>query len=240
MAIHAITLDFWDTIFKLESEFDPKTFRLEKTKFIISQFKNNFSDEQLLNLYNDVWNKFDKEWYDNCRTLTTVEIIGYILEKIDVTIPQEQFDSLVTYFQEAILENPPGLIDGSKEAIINLSKNYKLGIISDTGFTPGRVLKKILKMNDLLKYFSVLIFSDEFGKSKPHPDTFLYAMKILGVNSNELVHIGDNERTDVMGALSIDAKAILFTKGINGKSRETKANSVLEKWADVENVLKKL
>ena len=229
MSIKAITFDYWDTIFKMDSEFNPKVFRIEKAKMIISQFKINLDDRHLADLIDEVWKKFDDEWQNNYRTMTTEEIIDFILTKLEVKIPNDQFESLVIFFQEAILKSPPKLFDGVREAIDQLSKKYKLGIISDTGFTPGRVLRKILEMNDLRKYFSVCIFSDEFGKSKPHPDVFYRAAKSLECDISELVHIGDNERTDISGADSSGARSILFIKE-KIFSGSTKATAVLDHW----------
>jgi putative hydrolase of the HAD superfamily len=240
MPLKALSLDFWDTIFKMENEFDPKILRLEKMKSLLSYFKVDLDDADLSSLYSEVWNKFDKEWFENYYTMTTAEIIEYVLKKLNVSVPNEVFENLVITFQEALLKSPPILMENVKIEIEKLAKKYKLAIISDTGFTPGRVLKMILQSNSMLHHFDVLLFSDEFGRSKPHPDTFLHVSRKLGVKPQEMVHIGDNERTDVGGAISVGIKAILFTKGKNGIGTETKANAIMKNWADVWSLIKTL
>jgi putative hydrolase of the HAD superfamily len=128
-------------------------------------------------------------------------------------------------------------MENAKKEIENLSKKYKLAVISDTGFTPGRVLRTVLQINGLLNYFDVFVFSDEFGKSKPHRETFMHVADILNIKPDEMVHIGDNERTDVGGALSTGMKAILFTKGKEPNGTFTKANAIMKNWEEVESII---
>jgi FMN phosphatase YigB (HAD superfamily) len=235
--IKAITLDYWDTIFKMENEFDPRAYRLEKLKTILGESKSDLNDSILSQLYRDVWIRFEKEWQENHHTMSTHEIIEYILERLDTKISKPSFDLLSKYFEEALLLYPPDLMNNFKDAISFLSKNYKLGIISDTGFTPGRVLRQILEINNLTEYFSVFIFSDEFGKSKPNAATFLSALDQFGVQPSEAVHIGDNERTDIEGAVSVGMKSILFARKQNGVNITTKANRIIRDWNEIQNIM---
>ena len=237
--IKAITLDFWDTIFKMDFEIDLNGIRINKLNDILKKYNIDLSQEELTKIYRGVHKEFDRRWTEEYRTMTTPEVLQMILKKVGANISEEDFKILVTTFQEAILQNPPTLMDGAKTAIQKLSGKYKLGIISDTGFSPGSVLRKLLKSNDLLDYFSVLIFSDEFGRSKPHSDTFFYATKVLNVHSAELAHIGDNERTDVYGALNSSMKGIFYTKGLDLLPQKTVPSAVMKDWSEVEEIIEK-
>jgi len=238
--IKAVTLDFWDTIFKMDFEIDLNGIRINKLNEILKKYNVDLSDEQVIKIYRDVHKEFDRKWVEEYRTMTTAEVLKMILTKIGVEVSEEDFKMLVLTFQEAILLNPPTLMDGVKEAVQRLSSKYKLGIISDTGFSPGIVLRKLLKENGLLDYFSVLIFSDEFGRSKPHCDNFFYASKVLDVHAAELAHIGDSERTDVSGALNSSMKGILYTKGMNLAPQKTTPSAVMKDWTEVDSIIERL
>ena len=95
-------------------------------------------------------------------------------------------------------EIQPDIAPGIAGAIKELHGKYKLGVISDTIFSSGRVLRKLLQANDLEQYFDVFIFSDEVGCSKPDP-TLLAAAEGLGVDVTEIVHIGDRDTKDIKG-----------------------------------------
>ena len=69
----------------------------------------------------------------------------------------------------------PDFTPGVHAALDELSLYYRLGIISDTIHTTGRGLRYLLQRQDLLRYFSQMLFSDEFGASKPEPGVFRQA-----------------------------------------------------------------
>ena len=48
----------------------------------------------------------------------------------------------------------------------------------------------------------------DVGHAKPRPEIFERAVETLGVAPSEILHIGDNERTDVRGALAAGLRAI--------------------------------
>jgi HAD superfamily hydrolase (TIGR01549 family) len=78
---------------------------------------------------------------------------------------------------------------------------YRLGVICNTGMAGGRVLREVLRRHDLLDFFEVTVFSNEFGRAKPHPSIFDHTLAALGgVAPNEALHVGDLEELDVDGA----------------------------------------
>jgi HAD superfamily hydrolase (TIGR01549 family) len=238
--IKVISLDYWDTIFKMENEFNPQLYRLGKLKQILGESDIKLEDRLFSDLYREVWQKFEKEWKENHYTMSTSEIIDYILNRLNAKIPESSFNELVKHFEEALLYNPPELMTNFNDIINYLSENYKLAIISDTGFTPGRVLRQLLEMNNLYQHFSFFVFSDEFGKSKPNPNTFLSVLNHFGAEPHESVHIGDNERTDIAGAYSVGMKSILFARKQNGQNIETKANKIMNDWSEIRDILNNL
>jgi len=83
-----------------------------------------------------------------------------------------------------------------------------MGIISNTGITPGYILRKVLERAQTSAFFRVMVFSDEIGFSKPHRLMFETALKELDAHPSEAIHIGDGLRTDIAGAKAIGMKAI--------------------------------
>ena len=92
-----------------------------------------------------------------------------------------------------------------------LSRRYPLGIVSDAVVTPGLQLRRILQELGLLHYFSVCVFSDEAGASKPAAAVFHRAAAGLGVPVTGLVHIGDRADKDIAGAEGVGARGVLYT-----------------------------
>jgi len=50
-----------------------------------------------------------------------------------------------------------------------------------------------LKMNNFLKYFSVIVAGDDVQHSKPAPDIYLLAVKLLNLNPDECLAFEDTQ-----------------------------------------------
>jgi putative hydrolase of the HAD superfamily len=48
----------------------------------------------------------------------------------------------------------------------------------------------------------------DVGHAKPRPEIFAAAVETLDIPPGEILHIGDNERTDVRGALAAGFRAV--------------------------------
>ena len=142
--------------------------------------------------------------------MPATERVSAILNHLDFAVSEPMLATIVARFEEGILEHPPVLIDGAREALRRLAERYRLGIISDVGFSPGRVLKRVLADNDLLDAFDSLVFSDEAGRAKPHIEVFQSTGRSLSAEPGEMVHVGDLERTDIIGAKRAGYRAIRF------------------------------
>jgi putative hydrolase of the HAD superfamily len=133
-------------------------------------------------------------------------------------------------FEEAILEIPATLVEFAKDAVELAAQNYRLGIISDTGYSPGRALRELLRREGILHYFDVLAFSDEIGVAKPCPDAFRLVEGRLNFKSSEMLHIGDTEGRDIIGARSAGWQSALFI-GVSDKYLDgTSAQYVFRDW----------
>ena len=104
--------------------------------------------------------------------------------------------------------HPPSLLPGAAEAVAAIAARYRLGIVSDTGFASGRAQDDLLSRDGLRSLFEVTVYSVDIGHAKPRREPFNAALGALALSPNEVVHVGDNERTDVRGALDMGMRAI--------------------------------
>jgi HAD superfamily hydrolase (TIGR01549 family) len=110
---------------------------------------------------------------------------------------------------EALLHYPPPLLPGAADAVRSLAARFPLAIVSDTGFASGRAQDALLERDGLLGCFTATIYSMDVGHAKPRPEPFRAAVAALGASSpTGVIHIGDNERTDVGGALAAGLRAV--------------------------------
>ena len=82
-----------------------------------------------------------------------------------------------------------------------------------------------------------IVCGDMVKAYKPHKELFLKALEISKCNPSEVVHIGDSEKTDVCGALSVGITPIL----LNRKNKAVKSDvMVINSLSEVLPLLAKM
>lgn len=212
MPIKAISFDFWHTLFTEQpgafALYQHRRLRLLSNAVLPCR---QIADAELERACTVEAASHHTIWQEHHRTMHAAERVGKILRHLEVSLPDASVAELVTGFENNLLENPPVLIPGAQETLAELSRRYRLGIISDVGFSPGRVLKQVLEQNGLLGLFDSLVFSDEAGCAKPHLQMFERTTRSLSAEPANMVHVGDLERTDIIGATRAGYRAIRFT-----------------------------
>lgn len=227
MAIRAITFDFWCTLFRDAHKEERKQLRIEALHTLTGASATVIEEALAA-----VWQEFSRHHIEEQRTLLPADAVRMTAQELGVTFGEEAFGRLTDLFATAIIEHSPVPIEGALEAVKGAAERVPVGLISDTGVSPGSSLKAVMDRNGFSPHFSALVFSDEIGVSKPRPQMFEAAARSLGVLPQDLLHIGDLEPTDVAGAHAIGAKAALFTAD-NGKYVETTvADYVFPHWND--------
>ena len=203
--IKAVTFDLWNTLIieKNYTELRVKAFRKALIEEGISR-----TLEEVLKAHEAATARYNKVWAEEHRHLPNEERLNLSLELLGVELPDNVKASVVREFAEAFLRDPPELNDGVVKTVRRLSAKMKLGIISDTGLTPGSVIRRYLSEKGLLSYFSATVFSDELGYCKPDVRAFMKALRLLGTKPAEAMHVGDLLRTDVAGAKAAGMKAV--------------------------------
>ena len=87
----------------------------------------------------------------------------------------------------------------------------RIGLISNTGMTPGTTFRTYLANNGLLEFFDTLTFSDEVKMSKPAKEIFMMTLRSLNSTPGKTVHVGDSILNDVAGARKCGLKTVWIT-----------------------------
>ncbi|RLI35918.1 hypothetical protein DRO55_04590 [Candidatus Bathyarchaeota archaeon] len=210
MRIRAVTFDLWNTLIS-EGEY---------VDLRVRYLHNLLLQRGYIRTYEDVYEAYNSSheyahrvtMEENNRHVPAEERIDYILRRLNVKLTPEMMATITKRFEEAILEKPPPLLDGVEETLNSLKGRYLMGIISDTGITPGRVMRRLLKRLQILEFFDSTVFSDEVGFNKPHRVIFERALKELGVKPQEVIHVGDLLQTDIAGAKSMGITAVWLNR----------------------------
>ncbi len=76
-------------------------------------------------------------------------------------------------------------------------------------------------------YFQFALRAGPDGRMKPYPDLFRHAAARLGIQTRQILHIGDHVRSDVLGALNAGCQAAWLNPANSPQPQEAKPPLVL-------------
>jgi putative hydrolase of the HAD superfamily len=162
--------------------------------------------------YDAVWGKLQTVWAAH-RDVGSRGQVRMMLETLGVNHGFQSDGPVLDLLEEAysrpILDAMPVANTGAREILgVLTERGLRLGLICNTGRTPGTMLRRVLERLGLAPFLRVFSFSDELERRKPHPEIFHRTLTALDVRPGEAVHIGDDVTTDVAGARGVGMRAI--------------------------------
>ena len=129
-----------------------------------------------------------------------------------ITSNEKELNSLVDESFKYFLDKRHEIIfyDGVINALKDLSTRYQLGVLTNGNADINRL--------NIGEYFKFSVSSVDVKSNKPDRGHFQKALDLSGFNADEVIHIGDHQINDVVGALNLGMKAIWFNK--NGATWE--------------------
>jgi len=92
----------------------------------------------------------------------------------------------------------PIVYEDSYEVLDQLKEKYQLLLL--TNGSPDLQHTKLEITPELVPYFDQIVISGDFGRGKPDPGIFEHGMKLMGLEKEEVMMVGDNLMTDILGA----------------------------------------
>ncbi|MEZ5125388.1 MAG: HAD family hydrolase [Thermoleophilia bacterium] len=238
--LKAVTFDFWNTLFV-----DTRGSERERRRVQVLAAELARTDQRLpIPVVEEALRTgisfFDEVWYNEHRTPTCAEIVDTILNTLGVRLPRDIVAEVVTQYEEMILELPPEPSPGAGRVVAMLAQQYRLGVICDTAYSPGRVLRQLLSRHFALHDFVYLFFSDEHGMSKPDIRVFGRTLTELHVDARQAAHVGDIQRTDIAGAQAAGMSAVHYIGANSHDAARSTAEVVVRRFDDIPRALGKL
>ena len=127
----------------------------------------------------------DKGWWR--------ELVGRVFDQVAPSLSEFDrdnfFEVAYEHFAEAgVWKLYPEVLD----VLEQLRERFQLAVISNFD---GR-LRFILQNLGISKYFAYIFISSELGADKPDPEIFRRALKVMHLDANEVLHVGDDPERD--------------------------------------------
>lgn len=129
----------------------------------------------------------------------------YSFSDMGVTVEEAHVREISEFYLKAIVDKTV-LFPGTQEVLSILKEHYILGVITN-GFAASSLRLEKLGLGGI---FTFLITSEQVGRPKPDKQIFGQAVLIAGLEPQEVVYVGDDYESDVVGAKSAGLGAVLF------------------------------
>lgn len=222
-SVRAVTFDLWETLLFEKDGWNQRRMnaRCQNLAQALGKLGKRIPIEQFASAFNQMTPWLESIWENN-REVTHLDQIQFIIKTASdgaINLKKEWTSQLSSAYISAIFEVPPILNPHTQKVLQLLEDQNKLiGIVCNTGLTPGIGLRKFLAKEGVGDYFDLMLFSDEAGVRKPNPEIFQIAARKLQVKPCNIVHVGDNLKSDVWGAQNAGFKAI-FLATTEGRDR---------------------
>ena len=127
----------------------------------------------------------DKGWWR--------ELVNRVFDQVAASLSELDRDSFFEIAYEHFAEAGVWqLYPEVPEVLEHLRPRFQLAVVSNFDAR----LRFILQHLGVSKYFSYIFVSSELGADKPDPEIFRRAVKVMHLNANEVLHVGDDPERD--------------------------------------------
>jgi putative hydrolase of the HAD superfamily len=218
--IRLVTFDFWDTLVvdSPENLRAQRGLRVEAIRRALHDAGAPVSEVDAEEIHERSGLVLAERFWSGNRDPSPSEQLRIVLDTrepgIAARLSPAAFEAALEAYIAPVLAHPPDLSPGADRAVRELAaRGVGLGIVSNTGRTPGVILRRVLERHGVLRYFGPIAYSDEVGVRKPEAEIFRVTLDSAGIGPAEALHIGDNPDADVVGAQGVGMRAAHYTAG---------------------------
>ena len=208
-----MSFDFWNTLAVPNLEFSAARSRVIGDYYDIPV-------EEAKRIYTSV-----KKFAD-----TAAELTGFgttrdnVMKLLNAQMPkakqlsQDDLDLMAGTFDDLFVAFPPTVPAELVEAMDELAaRGITMNILSNTNFIEGQTLSEVVVHPAFgPKFFAYEMYSNDWNCAKPSEDFFNGMLRNAlcpkeGILRANIVHVGDNDITDIHGASVVDIKSLKVT-----------------------------
>jgi putative hydrolase of the HAD superfamily len=222
--LKAIAFDLWETLITDLPEIARRqeAARIDGLAALLAARGLPADRDEVARAHRDTWHHCWSLYWSNDRDVSARGQVCHFLEAAGAD-PAAFTEAELAEFEQAYgrpaLDHPPELVDGAIHVVEEAkAMGLAVGVISNTGRTPGWALRRLLHDLGLGSSIDAMVFSNEHGECKPLPSIFERLRGELGCEFGEIMFVGDNLFADVWGAQQCGMDAVHFAPPSRGNA----------------------
>lgn len=132
----------------------------------------------------------------------------------------------------------PHIYEETLQILGELQGKVKLLLL--TNGCPALQQEKLDGVPELIPFFDHIVVSGAFGKGKPDPSIFHHALKLLEVQPEQALMVGDKLTTDIKGALASGIKAVWVNRNHKVNDSDIHPDYEVERLTDLHGITAQL
>jgi beta-phosphoglucomutase len=152
-----------------------------------------------------------------------------LCKKYQFPVPRQQFEREILDEYHAGLKTNLKVVPGVLEAITSLSKHFRLALVSGSF---RRDIELILKKLAVFEKFEVVLGAEDYRASKPDPEGFSKAMRLLGVEPASCV-VFEDSFPGIRSGISAGAYVVAVTSTNHFSQQQDEAHSRINNFLAV-------
>ncbi len=206
-----VSVDLWGTLISHGDREAEAAWRVREFHLALSAFGHSLPAEHVDSTVRTVRVELLDEQRQHGRQIPVPEQVHTIVRRLGVDADDDLIRVLTVAHTHAVLRACPQLMPGAHACLTELTAaGHRLVLASNTLATPGAVTRQILDRHQLTAYFDRLFFSSKLGVAKPQAAMFHAIAEQTGTTVDQVIHVGNDWRTDVHGALAAGCRAVWF------------------------------
>ena len=204
------------------------------------------SHEEFVSLYKphnlELWDKYGKdqvtkEYLSFDRFFFPLVHGSRVGERLKVKGERQDVAALAEQLSEDFLNMTTArfsLLEGAEELVRYLAKKYPLTVVTN-GFVEVQYEK--FDKSGLKDCFAHIVLSEEVGCQKPNPRIFEEALRMNGLQAEDVVMIGDSWNSDILGEINAGIDQIWIRKSQDPLPEGQSATYLVHSLSEVMEIL---
>jgi putative hydrolase of the HAD superfamily len=177
--------------------------------------------------------------YITRRDFDALELLKKVSAKKGITLDSEQWQHVAWLWYEPLSKIAKAEPDIA-ETLKTLAKSgLKLGIVSNT-FLNRCCLEEHLRRSGILDFFTVRVYSYEFGFRKPDARIFRAAAERIGEAVENILFVGDHIKKDIKAAARIGMQAVLKLGPTNAGKKIPEGTWKINKLCELPGLIERI
>ena len=247
--ITTVTFDLWQTLLLDEQDLGQARalVRLEGARSALAKTGKQFDLEHIRHAYQSCFQQcteLRRRGLDVAFREQVSIFVNHIEPSLASRLDPDVMDEISRSYSDSFLVHPPPAHADAVQVLQGVKDmGLKMGLISNTGMTPGFTFRSYMEEQGMLSYFHTLTFSDEVKLAKPGSEIFMTTLRALGATPEQTIHVGDHVMNDVVGAKRCGLKTVWisgFYEREDPDDPETEPDITVSGLAEVVSAVAKL